>query len=119
MNMDDLTDKQKKRHIKRIHDALFEVHDEQKDKQIVSLQERFMVVFDSHFPDSVEMNIDGLEKCVIECTHEITEMLVNENESINESFAKIVVLKIVMQFITQALSVIETYDKSDYDYSYG
>ncbi len=117
--IDDLTDKQKKRHIKRIHDALFEVHDTQNDKQIVSLQERFMVVFDSHFPDSVEMNIDGLEKCVIECTHEITEMLVNENESINESFAKIVVLKIIMQFITQALSVIETYDKSDYDYSYG
>ena len=117
--IDDLTDKQKKHHTKRIHDALFEVHDTQKNKQIVSLQERFMVVFDSHFPDSVEMNIDDLEKCVIECTHEITEMLVNENESINESFAKIVVLKIVMQFITQVLSVVEEYDKSDYDYAYG
>jgi len=117
--IDDLTDKQKKRHIKRIHDALFEVHDTQNDKQIVSLRDKFMVVFDNHFPISVNMNIVELENSVVECTYEITKMLVDENEAINESFAKIVVLKIIMQFISQLLSVAEPYDNNDFDYSYG
>ena len=66
---DDLTDKQKKRQIKRVHALLFDYQEEceEEGKSIVSLAEPYMSIFNRYFPVSASLNIIDLEHKQLYC----------------------------------------------------
>ena len=105
---DDLTKKQKKRQVKRIHKTLFEYHEEEeatKGKKTVSLRKPYQDTFNKHFPTEVGFSIEELENRISECIDDMTDMLIEGNDAINHHYAHGVVTNIILQFVGQAIDI--------------
>ncbi len=117
---DDLTEKQKRRQVQRIHDALFEVLEEGEEDNptLVSMKDEYMEIFNSHLPVKVEMKVEELEEKILACVKEIMLLLIEVDDAINKDYGKLVVYYLLMQLITQNLSVREVKPSFD-DMMYG
>jgi len=105
---DDLTKKQKKRQVKRIHKTLFEYHEEEestKGKKTVSLKKSYQDIFNKHFPTEVGFSLEELENRISECIDDMTDMLIEGNDAINHDYAHGVVTNIILQFVGQAIDI--------------
>jgi hypothetical protein len=115
---DDLTDKQKRRQVDRIHLLLFEVLEESADGDddettLVSMNDDYMEIFNKYFPLNVEMKVDDLEDRILACVKDITLLMIEKDSAVNFDYAKLVVYYLLMQLITQNLSVKEVHSTND------
>jgi len=113
---EDLSKKQKKRQVKRIHKLLFEYHNLESDseeKRTVSLKPAYQDVFNKHFPTEIGFSFEELENRISECIDNITDMLIVENDAINEEYAHGVITNIILQFVGQAIDVEVLSEKGD------
>ena len=115
---DDLTDKQKRRQVDRIHLLLFEVLEESADGDddettLVSMNDDYMDIFNKYFPLNVEMRVDDLEDRILACVKDITLLMIEKDSAVNFDYAKLVVYYLLMQLITQNLSVKEVHSTND------
>ncbi len=105
--MDDLSEKQKRRQIKRVHDILFEYHEALEGKSVVSLKAEYMDIFNTHFPASTHMSVDDLENAIHQCTKAMLAEIIKDNKSVNESYGEAIIANIILQFVSQALSIVQ------------
>ena len=112
---DDLTDKQKRRQVDRIHLLLFEVLEESDNDKtsLVSMNDDYMEVFNKYFPLNVEMKVNDLEDRILECVRDITLLMIEKDSAVNFDYAKLVVYYLIMQLISQNLSVKEVHSTND------
>jgi len=112
---DELTDKQKRRQVRRIHALLFEVLEESNDdlSTLVSMNGDYVDVFNKYFPTNVEMKVDGIEDRILECVKGITLILIEKDSAVNLDYAKLVVYYLIMELISQNLSVKEVFSTDD------
>lgn len=105
--MDDLSEKQKRRQIRRVHEILFEYHEALEGKSVVSLKETYMDIFNEHFPPSIHMSVQDLDNAIKRCTQDMLSEIIKDNESVNESYGEAIIANIIVQFVSQALSVVD------------
>ena len=117
---DELTDKQKRRQVQRIHDILFEVLEDgvEGEPTLVAMEDEYMEIFNRFFPVKEEMKVEELEDRILACVKEITTLIVSKDDAVNADYAKLVIYYLLMQLITQNLSVREVNLSSD-DIMYG